>query len=151
MRKTGLLLMTFLIACTTVWAQPGTPEQRERIKALKIAYITEKVELSTEQAEKFWPVYNQFEKEMHNLHRGFMDKYRDENPASDERRAHEYIDANLDFQEQALELKKKYKDEFLKMISAEQLAELYMAERGFKEMLLKELRRRQDGPPRGRR
>lgn len=151
MRKIGLLLMTLLVAFTTVWGQPRSPEERERIKALKIAYITEKVELSAEQAEKFWPVYNRFEREMHKLHRGFMDKYRDENPTMDERRAHDYIDANLDFQEQLLALKKKYKDEFLKIISAEQLAELYMAERGFKEMLLKELRRRQDGPPPRRR
>ena len=43
-------------------------------------------------------------------------------------------------------IKKKYKDEFLKVISPEQLADLYRAERGFKEMLLRELGRRQ-GPP----
>lgn len=150
MRKIGLLILAILFTVTTVWAQPDNPKHRERIKALKIAYITEHVELSAEQAEKFWPVYNRFEKEMHSLHRGFMEKYRSDNPDTDPRTAHEYIDANLDFQEQALELKKKYKDEFLKVISAQQVADLYRAERGFKEMLLKELGRRQDAPPRRR-
>lgn len=150
MRKIGLLILAVLFTLSAANAQPDNPKHRERIKALKIAYITEHVNLSAEQAEKFWPVYNMFESEMHNLHRGFMEKYRNDNPNTDRRTAHEYIDANLDFQEQALELKKKYKDEFLKVISAQQVADLYRAERGFKEMLLKELRRRQDGPPRGR-
>ena len=146
MRKIGLLLLAILFTSNHVWAQPDNPKHRERIKALKIAYITEHVNLSAEQAEKFWPVYNRFEKELHNLHRGFMEKYRSDNPNADRRTAHEYIDANLDFQEQALAIKKKYKDEFLKVISPEQLADLYRAERGFKEMLLRELGRRQ-GPP----
>lgn len=146
MRKIGLLILAILFALNHTWAQPDNPKHRERIKALKIAYITEHVNLSAEQAEKFWPVYNRFEKELHNLHRGFMEKYRTDNPNADRRTAHEYIDANLDFQEQALAIKKKYKDEFLKVISPEQLADLYRAERGFKEMLLRELGRRQ-GPP----
>lgn len=150
MRTIGLLILTVLFTLSAARAQPDNPKHRDRIKALKIAYITEHVNLSAEQAERFWPVYNRFESEMHNLHRGFMEKYRSDNPNTDRRTAHEYIDANLDFQEQALELKKKYKDEFLKVISAQQVADLYRAERGFKEMLLKELRRRQDGPPRRR-
>lgn len=149
MRKFGLLILAILFTINNVWAQPDDPKHRERIKALKIAYITEHVNLNAEQAEKFWPVYNRFEKELHNLHRGFMDKYRNDNPGADRRTAHEYIDANLDFQEQALTIKKNYKDEFLKVISAQQLADLYRAERGFKEMLLRELGRRQ-GPPDGK-
>lgn len=146
MRKIGLLILAILFTLNHTWAQPDNPKHRERIKALKIAYITEHVNLSAEQAEKFWPVHNSYEKELLTLHRGFMEKYRTDNPGTDRRTAHEYIDANLDFQEQALAIKKKYKDEFLKVISPEQLADLYRAERGFKEMLLRELGRRQ-GPP----
>lgn len=43
----------------------GQQNKRERIKALKVSFITEKLDLSTKEAQKFWPVYNAYEKEIH--------------------------------------------------------------------------------------
>ncbi|WP_298551063.1 sensor of ECF-type sigma factor [uncultured Algibacter sp.] len=42
----------------------GQQNKRERIKALKVSFITEKLDLTTQEAQKFWPVYNAHEKEM---------------------------------------------------------------------------------------
>lgn len=139
MSKAGIFLLTFLLAFATANAQPHNNKKHERIKALKIAYITEQLNLSAEQAQKFWPVYNSFEKEKWSIRKSFFDKYRNDNPTSDKHAAREYVEANLDYQQQELTLKKKYKDELLKTISAEQLAALYKSERGFRQMLIKEL------------
>ena len=129
-------------------AQPDKKEKDwERIKALKVAFITEKINLKADQAEKFWPVYNRYEKERRDIKRGYLANYTKHNPTSDPHTAHEYIDANIEYQEHVLNLKKKYKDELLKIISAQQLAQLYDAERDFKKMLLKELGDRRGGPP----
>lgn len=147
MKKTGLVLLMLLMISTTLFAQPG--KYRERIKALKIAYITEKLNLSSKQAEQFWPVYNEYEAEMWKTRKGFIDKYRSDNPGSDPKSAHQYIEANLDFQEKIIDLKKKYKDKFLEVISAQQVAELYEAEHGFKQMLLRELKERRNERGRG--
>ncbi|MCB9045566.1 MAG: hypothetical protein H6550_05450 [Chitinophagales bacterium] len=149
MRKTGLFLLTMLLAVTTVIAQPDRDHKHDRIKALKIAYITEKLDLTSEQAQKFWPVYNRYEKEKWDTRRKFFDKYRNENPTASRDAAREYLEANLDYQENELELKKKYKDELLKTITAEQLVELYNAETGFRQMLIKELGKRHGPPPSG--
>ena len=42
---------------------------RDKIKTLKIAYITEKLDLSKKEAQQFWPIYNAFEEENYNLKR----------------------------------------------------------------------------------
>lgn len=139
MKQIALIITTFFLALTVATAQPQHDKVRDRIKALKIAYVTEKLDLSSDQATKFWPVYNSFEKEKHTLRKSFYSKFKDENPTADKKAAHNYIEANLDYQEQELALKKKYKDKLLKVISPEQLVELYQAETGFKRMLLKEL------------
>ena len=148
MKRIVTTIIFLLVAYTAVFAQPDKNKEkdRERIKALKVAFITEKVNLKTDQAEKFWPVYNRYEKERHDIKRGFLDKYAKENPSVDKHAAHEYINDNIEYQEQVLNLKKKYKDEMLKVISAQQLATLYDAERDFKQMLLKELGDRHKGP-----
>ena len=51
------LIITLLLTMNVV-AQ--SPEKRERIKALKVAFITEKLELTESEAQKFWPIYNTF-------------------------------------------------------------------------------------------
>ena len=63
--KKILLITLLLITTTNVFAQ--RQHRFERIKALKTAYITEKVDLSSSEAEKFWPIYNKYEKELHQL------------------------------------------------------------------------------------
>lgn len=57
MKKT-ILLICFVLTLTT-FAQK---EKHKRIKAFKIAFITEKLDLTTSEAEKFWPIYNGFSK-----------------------------------------------------------------------------------------
>ncbi|XZF16023.1 hypothetical protein ACTHGU_07785 [Chitinophagaceae bacterium MMS25-I14] len=127
------------------FAQPIQGKRFERIHAAKIGYITDRLHLSSDQATKFWPMYNQYEEEQKSLRKNFFEKYkRDKNAAPrSEAVSRQYIDDNLDYQEALLKLKRRYKDDFLRIISPQQLAELYQAEREFKEMLLDKL---QDGP-----
>ncbi|CAL2065578.1 hypothetical protein [Tenacibaculum sp. 190524A05c] len=63
--KRIILLITLCFIANKAIAQrgPGNP----KIKALKIAFITEKLNLNENEAEKFWPLYNRYEKEKFNL------------------------------------------------------------------------------------
>ena len=51
-------------------AQDGDKTRAEKIEALKIAFITQKLQLTTDEAQKFWPVYNQYENEIRSLQLG---------------------------------------------------------------------------------
>jgi hypothetical protein len=70
MKKLTIILI--LMAATVIHAQkegdyPGVEKMRERVKAERIAFITEKVALTTDEAQKFWPIYNSFSTEIENI------------------------------------------------------------------------------------
>lgn len=62
MKNNFLTILLFLLATTVGFSQGKFKEKREKIKALKIAYITNELALTTDEATKFWPLFNAFEK-----------------------------------------------------------------------------------------
>ena len=112
----------------------------ERVQAIKIGYLTDKLQLTSSQATAFWPVYNEYQRDLRQARRAFRQKYRNADVQESNAEASRFIEDNLDFQEQAIAIKRKYKDRLLKVISAQQLATLYEAERDFKKLLLQQLR-----------
>jgi len=122
------------------------PEHMERIHALKVAFITDKLRFTSTQSAHFWPIYDEYEKEMHTIRGSFFQKYRNSNSfEANSHEARQYIDDNLDYQEQIIQLKRKYNEQYLKVLSAKQVADLYDAEREFKQMLIQQLRERHGG------
>lgn len=107
-------------------AQGGRMEEgRERIQAIQIAYLTRELNLNSQDAEKFWPVYN---------------RYQDEMKALLKNRNEEDV---LDKQQQVLDIRKKYKSEFTKVIGNDRTNKLFEAEIRFREMVKRELQNRQ--------
>ena len=131
-------------------AQPHK-QSRERIHAIRIGFITERLQLSSKEAEGFWPVYNRYDKDFVALRKEYHKKYMESHGNMDRREAHKFIDEDLEYRERMLQLRKKYKNEFLKVIPATKLAELYKAEAEFKQMLIKRLEQRGKGRPAGSR
>lgn len=143
MNRILIIIMAFFLSMGTAAAQQG-PSGRERIQAIRTSFITERINLTSAQAERFWPVYNRYTGELRSIRQSFRQKYRGQ--TKDEAQARQFIEDNLDYQEEELALKRKYKNQLLQIISAQQLAQLYQAERDFKKMLLNQL-----GRNRGRR
>ncbi len=128
-----------MLIIQTGWAQQN---RFEEIRALKVSFITERLHLTPEQASRFWPEYNKYQDELRAVRRSFREKYQEQNKQATREQAREFIEASLEYQQEALELKKKYKDVLLKTITPEQLAQLYDAERDFKKMLIEQLKSR---------
>lgn len=143
--KMKIFLQCMLLALLTtggVQARQGRAGQRlQRIHAAKMAYITDRMGLSAEQGVQFAPVYNEYERELRGIRRSY---YKGGLPGGDgdDIPARQQIDDNLDYQQDVISLKRKYNDKFLKVISAKQLADMYTAEREFRQMLIQRLRER---------
>jgi len=144
MKKLLFALILLLTSSTGVWSQQqGRP--LERIHAAKMAYITDRLHLSAEQSGSFIPMYNEYEKEIRETRQSFFKKYKGVNPdESDDATARQAIDDNLDYQQQVIEIKRRYNDRFLKIISPQQLADLYKSEREFKQILMQRLRQQRN-------
>jgi hypothetical protein len=139
LRKIGLLLVALLMISSIGFAQG---RKLEKIQTLKVAFITDKIDLTSAQAERFWPVYHKYENDVRDLRRSYLTQNETKTKGFSREEAQRYIDDNLDYQEAVIALKRRYKDEFLKIISAKQLSDLYAAEHEFKQMLIQKLRER---------
>ncbi len=95
----------------------------DKVQALKIAFITQKLDLTTEEAQKFWPVYNVYEEEIKKIKRtGNGDV--------------------IERDEKLLAIRKKYKVQFEKILGAERTNKLYSVEGEFRNVLIKQLKNR---------
>lgn len=135
---------------------PALPEERlKEIKAQKTAYLTTKMELTPEESQKFWPVYNQYDKELEAVRKERRDAHKALRASSElsEAEAAAAIDKELAAQQKELDLRKRYSVEFRKVVGAKKTLMLARAERDFNRELLKRLRDRredrQDGERRG--
>ncbi|WP_026898591.1 hypothetical protein [Daejeonella oryzae] len=119
-------------------AQAQSPQNRsQQIEAVKVAFITQKLDLNTEEAEKFWPVYNNYQKEVYGLL-----KLKKQAKSNQDNNADDVLNSELEFEGRLLDIRKKYKQEFSKVIPSEKVLQLYRAEREFREHLIKELKER---------
>jgi Skp family chaperone for outer membrane proteins len=129
MKKILLFLAVFVSISYICAAQP----QREKIKTLKVAYITKELNLTSGEAEKFWPVYNEYFSEIEKVVKG---------NEPDELKKEEAI----------LNIRKKYKAEFKKVLNDDaRVNKVFAIDKNFKEMLRKEMEQRRKNKPKGAR
>ncbi|SFG30527.1 hypothetical protein [Pontibacter chinhatensis] len=116
-----------------------TQDRTENVDAAKTAFLTDKMGLTSEQAQKFWPLYNEYEQKRRTLIKGYRSGYRQDVDALSEQEAKARIDNMFLTKEKELELEREYANKYLKIISNKQLIKLYRGERDFTKMLLKRL------------
>ncbi|WP_025607454.1 hypothetical protein [Pontibacter actiniarum] len=128
------------LGSTAALAQEGSKqERRENVEAAKTAFLTDKMELTAEQAQKFWPLYNEYESKRRTLVKGYRSGYRENVEELSEQEAKTRLDNMFVIKERELNLEKEYANKYLRIISSKQLIKLYRGEREFTKMLLKRL------------
>lgn len=139
MKKINIFL-AFLMFSIHIFAQKGN-KRFQKIEALKIAYITNALDLSTKEAEQFWPIYNTYSKALHHIRKELhKNKKRPENTDLTETEALALIQQMTAFKEQELALNKKLIKDLLPIISAKKLLLLKHTEQQFKRELLQRLK-----------
>ena len=140
MKKTIVLLIGILCA----WAFLAQTIN-EKIEARKIALISQKLELTPEQAERFWPIYREWSQQRMDIAREFNSARKDFDPkTATEEETRQMLDMGLRVKEQRLQLERDYSERMRNVISDRQLLNLRRAEEDFKQMLLKRMRERRE-------
>ncbi len=118
-------------------AQDG---KHEKIRALKTAYFTEKLTLTSLEAEKFWPIYNKYDEKFHDLRMKerseIFQKLRDGLDKMNDAEANALIDTSLSIESEELTLNKQMIAELRGVISPKKIIILKKAEDDFKRELL---------------
>lgn len=134
------ILNLFLLAGSLkVTAQDGKA-QREKIEQAKYNFIGQQLQLTVEQEQKFWPVYNDYSDKKKGIKKAIRKLKSQEfaNAATDEELKSD-ITKLFELKQQDLNLEKEYYEKFLKIISPRQTIALVKAEREFIKMLYKKL------------
>jgi predicted nuclease with TOPRIM domain len=121
---------------------------REKIQAMKVGYITEKLDLTTKEAQDFWPTYNEFDAKMDETRKS-MRKMRKSGASIDEMTDAEVekMISNFDnMRQKELDIHNEYHQKFKAILPIKKVAKLYKAEQGFKRELLKKLKVKKGGP-----
>ena len=149
--KTTIIL--FLSICMSIGSfaqgqgrgQGNRLEIEKRYRSQKIAFITDRMQLSEEEAQAFWPLYREQEAEIDKLAaemRNFRARFPQDEADMTEEQALEFIAYFNKHSAAMADLHLDYQKKFLKVISARQFLLLQNAENGFRRHLLREFRGR---------
>lgn len=117
-------------------------DRKDRIEAQKVTYITTEISLTTEEAQKFWPVYNEYQqkkRELQQTKRSYMMLYRQSVKASNNE-IEGFVDGFIDTQFKESELLKEYHEKYKTVLPIEKVIKFYQAEIHFKQFLLKQIK-----------
>jgi len=121
------------------------PIVQEKIKNLRIAYISDKLGLTPDQAEKFWPVYREFSDKKREIKQEFIETrkgIKQDNP--DPAKQEQLVKLGLVLKQRELDLEKNYSDRLLKVITAHQMLNLRRAEGDFQRIILEQIQQRRN-------
>lgn len=140
-----------IVLCLSMAAWSQGRGQHERIKAFKTGYLTQELDLSSSEAEKFWPIYNEYEKKIFELRIEKRKAERDKMnsmggpEALSDAEATAFLKGLFENESDVLETKRQLYDELEKVLSPKKLLILYKAEADFNRRLLSEFKRRGPG------
>jgi len=129
--KTTFSLFAILILGFASQAQSTKPDRDARvaeikkIQAMEMAFITKELNLTPDEAQKFWPVFNQYRNELKGI--------------AGERKAGDHLEK----QQKMLDIRKKYREDFTKVMSHERANKVFGAEEEFKSLVRREFQKRQ--------
>jgi len=120
----GLVSATLAQATFQQQEDPAIRQARaQRVEALKVAYISQQLNLSPEEAREFWPLYNQYENELHSAQL-------------------EHSGDELNKEEAVLNIRKRYQDQFTHILGRSRTNHFYQSEKEFNRILLNRLNNR---------
>ncbi|MDX1907747.1 MAG: hypothetical protein SF053_11985 [Bacteroidia bacterium] len=131
----------------SVRAQPGmtNPQAQDKLGAYKVAFFTNRLALTSREAEVFWPVYNAYDSEMEALRQEVKTKQQSVRSAvmsQNDKEVEKLADDFVALRRREYEITEKYHQEFKRVLPIRKVVMLYQVEQEYKRALLEEIRQR---------
>ena len=140
--KRILFISGILLYASSLFAQmkPLSEEKRKEFEAQKIAFFTQEMELTPEEAAKFWPLYNEMQLKIREEKEKFWKALKEQGSGEvTEKQAQILINTMLESELKEYSLKKEYYHKIIKALSAKKLWLMFEAERNFHRQLWRKL------------
>jgi TolA-binding protein len=138
-----LFLSFLMLSPVVIFAQ----ERKDKVETMHIAYLSQKLNLTSGEAEKFWPIYNQYKADQDQLRKQRMANVEAVENAGgvdnmSDAQVQKLLAGETDLESRELDLRKQYLAKFQQAIPVRKVAKFFIAEDEFKRYLLNELRKR---------
>ena len=140
----NILIIALFLSGFTALAQNNNRQNAEaKLQAARIALITNRLGLTPEQAQQFWPIYNEYAEQRRLIQQEFRDARQglDLNKLTEEQSRVLYK-ARMDGKQRQLNLETKYSDRLMDVINTRQLMALKKAEDDFRAMIIRRIEQR---------
>jgi hypothetical protein len=129
-----LFSVLVFVSWLTLPARSQAPKSdwQGQLDAMKTTFITTRLRLTPQEAEKFWPIYNLYDAEKKKAVFDFR---------------HSQSPNELQFEHTMLSIREKYAVEFLKAIPPVKINDFWLAEKDFNKLVQQEINRRRGGAP----
>ena len=138
------LFIALLLTGLNAFAQnPSQQDARSKLDAARIALITERLGLTPDQAQKFWPVYNEYAEQRRSIQRQYSQERQRlnvENLTEEQRRT--LVRARMEEKQKQLNLESTYSERLMDVINTRQLMALKKAEDDFRSMIIGRIEQR---------
>jgi hypothetical protein len=134
--KIIILLCFCLFQQALLHAQPG----RDKVEALRVSFISKKLELSTSEYEKFWPAYNEYNDKIKAIRKNLRQSYRKAAGSElSDAEAEELYQLDLRSKQAEVDVHKQYSQKIKDIIGVKKMAKLRIAEEQFKREMINTL------------
>src|SRR3954470_20442869 len=102
-----LIFVLAIVVNVTAFAQ-----DKDKVEALRVSFITQKLNLSSAEAQGFWPLYNEYNDKIKSLRKGFRMNYGKQNEFATDKEAEDYLNAEIKLKQGELDTQKEYIEKF---------------------------------------
>lgn len=145
MKKLIPIVLLLLVSLNTIAQQ----KNKERIKALKVSVITEKLDLTEKEAQKFWPIYNAHEKETSaikfNEVRSIRKEIRENIDTLTDEKAKELLTRLNKAENKMHDLRIEFTNDLSSILSPKKILLLRIAEDDFRKKMFEQFKKRKKG------
>ena len=153
MKQSKILILFILFFSMVTFAQPGSKvkermhQKKEQLKSMKIAFITTELNLTPDEAVKFWPVFNAFEDKQRELKQEKIKNYMDRinSDKLTEKDANTLLSQMESSEDELFQLRKKFVSSLKGVLPAVKILKLKKAEEEFSKKLLQQYRDKKMG------
>lgn len=153
-----LLITSLLLLMTaSVFAQDGNEDrrrqnEREKLQSARIAFLSARLQLDPETAQKFWPIFNEYESKKEGLSSIYNEQKRDLvsetgwRNLTDEN-ANKMLDIYIEQKQAELNLEKRYLNQFREVLDTRQVWMVIRIDSDFRRSLMRRLSQEKDKNP----
>lgn len=153
MKHSKIIILFILLISTISFAQPGSrikermQQKKEQVKSMKIAFITSELNLTPDEATKFWPLFNAFEDKQRELKQERIKNYMDriDSDKLTEKEASTLLTQMENTEDELFQLRKKFVANLKGVLPAVKILKLKKAEEEFSKKLLQQYRDKKMG------